>query len=190
MRKPPTEKQQEASRINGRKSQGPNTPRGKSVSSRNAIKHCFLSRSVLLLGESPDRFLALKHAYVREFLPQNQREFDLIDNLAVNRWRLLRNWTFESISLIHEQRQQAEGSGIADPPTQAMMAMRALQNPPRPQESLSRHEVRLDRQYYKALDRLERLIEKRERRRGDLVACRHSGKLAKDEIFQTNLGSD
>src|SRR6185436_12984706 len=162
MKKTVTEKQLLANRANAQKSTGPRTPRGKTASSRNAIKHGFFAKCILLEEEADQRFLQLKNNYLRDFRPQTQDEYDLVDTLAANRWRILRNWTFESVSIMYEQQQLRQLNAGENVPTQAMLAHRQLDNPPRSLESLSRRETRLDRQYYKALDRLKRMIAERE----------------------------
>jgi hypothetical protein len=65
-----TERQQNASRANGRKSRGATTPEGKLASSRNAITHRMLSTTIVLKGESTGRFLDLLTALLEEFQPQ------------------------------------------------------------------------------------------------------------------------
>jgi hypothetical protein len=52
-----TEQQSEASRINGAKSQGPQTPEGLEASSRNSLKHGFSAKTLILQNESSERFL-------------------------------------------------------------------------------------------------------------------------------------
>jgi hypothetical protein len=64
-----TEHQQNASRANGSKSRGATTPEGKLASSRNAITHGMLSTTIVLNGESADRFLGLLAALLEEFQP-------------------------------------------------------------------------------------------------------------------------
>jgi hypothetical protein len=58
---PRTEKQIEASRLNGSKSQGPVTPEGKAISSQNNLRPGMLAKAVLIEGES----LANFHEFMR-----------------------------------------------------------------------------------------------------------------------------
>jgi hypothetical protein len=80
-----TERQKNASRANGRKSHGLTTAEGKLASSRNAITHGMLSTTIVLKGESTDRFLGLLAALLEEFQPQTPFEESLIENMAVVR---------------------------------------------------------------------------------------------------------
>ena len=57
-------KQIEASRINGRRSQGPITPQGKYNSSRNNLRHGLLAQTVVLEKDSEERFRALLDDYM------------------------------------------------------------------------------------------------------------------------------
>src|ERR1700685_2511204 len=103
-----TERQQNASRANGSKSHGPVTPEGKLASSQNAITHGMLSTTIVLKGESTDRFLWLLTALLEEFQPQTPFEESLIENMAVARWRQMRIWGMEKAAMEHEMHHQAE----------------------------------------------------------------------------------
>jgi hypothetical protein len=99
-----TERQKQASRANGSKSRGPATPEGKLTSSRNAEKHGLLSGTVVLEGESTDRFLELVTALHEEFQPQTPFEESLVENMAAARWRQMRIWGMEKAGMDHETR--------------------------------------------------------------------------------------
>jgi hypothetical protein len=117
-----TERQQNASRINGSKSHGPVTSEGKLASSRNAITHGMLSSTIVLKGESTDRFLWLLTSLLEEFQPQTPFEESLIENMAVARWRQMRIWGMEKASMDHEMRRQPatlSNSADVDPSEQA-----------------------------------------------------------------------
>jgi hypothetical protein len=89
-----SEKQLEAARLNGAKSKGPITPEGKANSSRNAITHGLLTTSVLLVGESRERFLDLLAEFTELYKPRNITERSLVETMAMARWRTIRLWTF------------------------------------------------------------------------------------------------
>src|SRR5258708_715287 len=88
------ERQQNASRTNGSKSRGPVTSASKLASSQDAITHGMLSPTIVLNGESTDRFLGLIANLFEEFQPQTFEE-SLIENMAVARWRQMRIWGME-----------------------------------------------------------------------------------------------
>jgi hypothetical protein len=156
-KRPLTEQQLAANRANAQKSTGPRTPEGKRNSSRNAISRGSLASAVVLPDEAAGAFYSLLRSYTRQFEPASQDEYDLVETMAVCRWRIVRGWSLESRALIHQRREQAASNGHEDPPTQTMLAQRMLDHPPRSQEALARHEVRLDRSWHRAADRLREI---------------------------------
>jgi len=83
-----------ANRSNSRKSTGPKTARGKRHSRRNALKHGILSNA-LLIREGPGAedqaafdksLLSLRHAHK----PGNDREEQVVEEIAICDWRLAR----------------------------------------------------------------------------------------------------
>jgi len=148
-----TERQQNASRANGSKSRGPVTPAGKLASSRNAITHGLLSATIVLQGESTDRFEKLLAALYAEFQPETPFEESLVENMAVARWRQRRIWGMEKAGMDHEVRRQAGlSSSISteDNVTRASLAFRTLSDDSRSLELINRYDSRYERQYYRA----------------------------------------
>jgi hypothetical protein len=158
-----TEQQLAANRANAQKSTGPKTPGGKYISSRNGTRDGSFAESIILPGESAERFRKLHASYIDQFQPATVYERDLVETMTVNRWRLRRVWELETASFGHEQRAQSFATQGEDPPTKYVLAHRALSQPPRSLESLNRYEVRCDRQYNRAADRLRRILAEREK---------------------------
>jgi hypothetical protein len=157
-----TERQTQASRANGAKSRGPATPEGKLASSRNATTHGMLSGTIVLEGESKDRFRALLAALHEELQPRTPIETSLVENMAVARWRQMRIWGMEKAGMEHEMRRQAEASqSTEDTATRSALAFRTLCDDSRSLELINRYESRYDRQYLRAH---RRLLELRDRR--------------------------
>jgi hypothetical protein len=157
-----TERQTQASRANGAKSRGPATPEGKLASSRNATTHGMLSGTIVLEGESKDRFQSLLAALHEELQPQTPIETSLVENMAVARWRQMRVWGMEKAGMEHEMRRQAEASqSKEDTATRSALAFRTLSDDSRSLELINRYESRYDRQYLRAH---RRLLEMRDRR--------------------------
>jgi hypothetical protein len=154
---PISEKQLAANRANALKSRGPVTIGGRRNSSLNAIKHGMFARSILLPGESRERFLKLLAALTTEFEATTPNELALVETMAFSRWRVLRSWTFQAAQVSREQRLQGDSAADEDPPTRAVLALNTLNQPPNLLETLSRLEIRFDRQYHRAADRLARL---------------------------------
>jgi hypothetical protein len=111
-----TEKQSEASRNNGKKSQGPVTGQGKANSAKNASTHnlsgnhfILLSNAqnatthnlsgnhfILLSNEKPEEFTTHQHEYVMRFQPIDGVEFDLVQQMIIASWRQRRISRMES----------------------------------------------------------------------------------------------
>src|ERR1022692_2896274 len=85
-----SEKQIQASRINGARSRGPVTAQGKRNSSRNSLRHGFYIPDSSLEQNPPTAFVALRADYMLQFQPQTPREIHLVHVMAVARWRMLR----------------------------------------------------------------------------------------------------
>src|SRR5258708_1260718 len=125
----PTEKQIHAARENGRKSHGPASEEGKTKSARNGIRHGMLANTIVIEGESRDRFMALLSGLPPYSEPDGEIESALMENIAVCRWRQMRIWAMEKAGLSHEIRKRsAEDTELAahDAPTRAALAFRAL----------------------------------------------------------------
>jgi hypothetical protein len=126
-----------------------------------------LSTTIVLNGESTDRFLELLATLFEEFQPQTPFEESLIENMAVARWRQMRIWGMETAGMNHEMRRQTQPSNSTglDPSeaaaTRAAIAFRTLSDDSRSLELINRYESRYDRQYYRAH---RRFIETRDRR--------------------------
>ncbi len=139
-----------ASRANGARSQGPVTPAGKQASSKNSCKHGLLSKEIVLEGESQEEFDELLASYLEEHQPETPTERDLIQSMAVARWRQQRIWTLETAGLNHQMR-HPKYREAEDYPTQQFIAFRTLTDDTRTLELFSRYEARYDRQFRMSL---------------------------------------
>jgi len=86
----------ETARINGAKSHGPVTPEGKARSAANSRRHGLASASILMDGESAEDFQQLRADFLNQFHPQTAVETDLVDVMAISRWRLRRLLAIEA----------------------------------------------------------------------------------------------
>jgi hypothetical protein len=146
----PTEKQIAASRANGAKSRGPVTDDGKRRSARSNTERALLTRTVVLDGESRERFDALLTALNDELKPETVVDHMVVQKVAVSHWRLMRAWAMESARIAHEANSQVNGE-IADPATRDALAFGKLKT------GMSEYEMRCDRQFTRALHLLEKL---------------------------------
>ena len=137
-----SDKQIEASRHNGARSQGPLTPEGKSVTSRNAITHGLNARDILLRHESPQQFEQLLNSNLARFAPQDDTEMRIVEEYSVAEWRLRRAWTLiaalidnrmdsmaADLDQTYEQLDHATRAALAhDHSTKTTMSLRELEN--------------------------------------------------------------
>jgi hypothetical protein len=86
----------ETARINGARSHGPVTPEGKARSAANSRRHGLASASLVMDGESAEQFQLLRADFINQFKPQTAVETDLVDVMAIARWRLRRLLTVET----------------------------------------------------------------------------------------------
>lgn len=107
-----SEKQLVANRANGSKSTGPRTERGKSRSRFNAVTHGIFAGSLVesmrSLNEDPREFRAILYELCESFQPRDGLEEQLVEEIAVNRWR-------------RQRILRAEGKSLAQPPGELTM---------------------------------------------------------------------
>ncbi len=85
-----SEKQREASRINGAKSRGPTSPEGKNVSKFNGVTHGLCAVHLILPGEDPAALDAEFLAWDNDWNPQSHTRAVLVRRAAIASWRLNR----------------------------------------------------------------------------------------------------
>jgi hypothetical protein len=141
-----SDKRSQSSRINGARSRGPVTPEGKSVSSRNAIRHGLLANTIVLSNEDEKLFEELFYMLVRRFDPVDDVELSMIEELAASCWRLRRAFAIEKSIL---------ESGIAAHPDKSPIEqLAAAVRDPMGKDDLwrnQRYETRLQNTYQRAL---------------------------------------
>ncbi len=141
-----------SSRRNGAQSRGPTSEAGKSRSSRNNLRHGILAQTVVLENEDKNAFIEYLTAFEDEHQPTDQTELDLVETMAVARWRVRRLWAMEKANLDEEMKQ--DHTPGRDAPTRAALAFRKLCDESRAADLLGRYETRCDRQYYRAYNLL------------------------------------
>jgi hypothetical protein len=158
----PSELKSETSRINGAKSHGPKTPEGKETSSRNSLKHGHTTRSTILLQcESPDEFEAFLAEHIEIHQPVTAPEKELVDQMAIARWRMRRFVAAETVLLdcemIRNQAAVQKEFATLDADVHIAMAIRSLADDSRSLSLMSRYEARHQRTHDKAYAALREL---------------------------------
>jgi hypothetical protein len=152
--------QQIASRTNGAKSRGPVTEEGQQASSQNSRTHGLLSKKVVLEGESQEEFDALLTSFLAEHQPETATERDLIERMAIARWRQERIWNCETAGLNNQIRRPRYHEG-EDYATLTFVAFRTMSDDSSVLDLLSRYEARFERQFRAALTAFLNLRAKR-----------------------------
>src|SRR5260370_10389876 len=86
----PSKRKSDTACTNGAKSNGPVTPQGRAISSRNSLRHGLTAKAVVLAVESREEFQALLDDHVNQFQPATAVESSLVQTMAIARWRLNR----------------------------------------------------------------------------------------------------
>uniref|UniRef100_Q021T5 Uncharacterized protein n=1 Tax=Solibacter usitatus (strain Ellin6076) TaxID=234267 RepID=Q021T5_SOLUE len=142
-----SEKRSQAARINGAKSRGPVTPEGKAIAARNAMRHGFLAKTVVLCNEDKKTFEALFYLLIERFSPVDDIEMSAIEEMAASHWRMRRVMNMEHALLDSVVRENPDKTfpgertlaAFTDPTTQATLAL------------LQRYEARFQNMYHRAL---------------------------------------
>lgn len=151
----PTDKQIQAARANGVLSKGPTTEQGKRNSAGNNVRHGLLARTIVLDEEDTERFLELLTGLMDAHQPRDASELALVETLAVARWRQLRVWGAQKTALDRDMALQDPSHGPVA--VRAVVALRGTPESSCPPDVLIRYEIAFDRQYARALIRLEAL---------------------------------
>jgi hypothetical protein len=119
-----------ANRANSQFSTGPTTPAGIDNCKHNATRHGLTGRQIVVRGEDPAAYDALRSQLIAEHTPASELEAMLVEELAQNFWRLERARRCET--------QMLENMDLA-----AAMSDRAFSN-------LQRYTARIERNFARA----------------------------------------
>jgi hypothetical protein len=160
-----SESKRETARINGAKSHGPVTPEGKARSSANSRRHG-LTSSVLLDTESDEQFQLLLSDFMDQFQPQTAVETDLVEVLAIARWRLRRLLSIEThlfeLEMIRRQKEIDADFNDMDNDDRMAYVFQKLGDMGNSLTLLLRYEGSINRSYDKALKQLLQLQSSRQ----------------------------
>jgi hypothetical protein len=151
----PTQAQIDAARRNGAKSNGPKTPQGKAISSRNSLRHGMTAKAILLTNENPEAYTKLAEAYYEKFQPADDVECDLVDEMVISKWRQHRDWSNEAalfdLEMDHQTKKIDAQYQKIDHACRYARAFRAMADESKSIQLLTRYETAHRRSYYKAL---------------------------------------
>jgi hypothetical protein len=150
----------QTARENGAKSHGPVSPEGKARSSANSRRHGLASASILMDGESEEDFQLLRADFLNQFHPRTAVETDLVDVMAIARWRLRRLLAIEAhlfdqeILDLKDQIKYRSKARVMEQEDRMALAFQMLGDNGNSLTLLLRYEGSLNRSYDKALKQL------------------------------------
>lgn len=147
-----------SSRANGARSRDPVTPEGKARASQNAVRDGLLADSMVLEGESEDRFCAMLSCLRNGLQTGPGIETDQVEIMAVAHWRCMRLWSLGKAQYVEETRKRrATAREDGDTAiTRLARSFRSLADESRAMELLNRYEIRFNREYLRALTYLKK----------------------------------
>jgi hypothetical protein len=164
-----SEKKLEANRRNAQLSTGPRTPEGKAASALNSVVHGVRARHAVLILEQWPEFRQLCADLMGEWQPQTPTERFQVEQMAVIQWKLGRLDAAESSAILQStefhlafknlEEYKTEKGAIRLPEMICKRETEALRNIDRYGQMI----CRLERSYYRALETLQRLQDRRER---------------------------
>ena len=157
----------ESNRVNARRSTGPKSPAGKAVVAKNAVRHGAYSEALTMLLENPEDFAALHAGLVADLHPEGPMEKNLVDRMASLWWRMERTKTAANQSLWTRAKWNTLETPVSFGKADDIMH---LENDEcrlggawdrEKQERLLRHELTLEKSFFRSLHELERLQARR-----------------------------
>jgi hypothetical protein len=143
-----------ANQRNSLHSTGPVTAAGKAASSQNARSHGLTSKQIVLPGEDPAEYDAARARLIRDYAPANETERTLVEEIAAGSWRLARARRHETAIL-----KKLIGSDVDLDTAFATLFVEK----PKELARLVRYVTTIERAYYRALNKLEKLQKDRAR---------------------------
>lgn len=145
----------ESSRLNGALSRGPVTPEGQQACVASRLRHGLLTKTIVLEGESHERFEALLAGYLDEWQPRTDTEVACVEDMTIARWRQMRLWGVAKADFDREMSRQ--DLQLGPPQVRAAIVFRNLTNSSRVLDNFHRYEASYERQFSRALKRLRDL---------------------------------
>ena len=143
-----------ANQRNSRQSTGPVTPAGKARMRNNALRHGLTSKHVVIDGEDPAEYEALRRDLLDECNPATVQEVQLVTEIAESSWRLQRARRVEV---------QLYDRNIPNGPDPDAALAECFHANSREFDKLRRYTTTIERSYYRALTELRKLQKERKK---------------------------
>jgi len=178
-----TEAQINANRENAKKSTGPRTPAGKTISSRNSLVHGMTSGQFLPPGADPNEFFQLLDQFRARFQPADEVEDALVERLAAAEFKM-RTIRYLDAGLFHFQAEANPMPAQYNKEGRTNPLAWAFHNDSKYYNSFSkliRYEGALQREFSRALRELLMLQDERRARQAEAAAAAAAAPAPKTE---------
>jgi hypothetical protein len=160
-----SQKQIDANRRNAQRSTGPNTPEGKAAIKFNSLKHGMTAVTAVLPHEDADSYNELRESFLSTYKPANAAEASLVETIANSYWRLLRARRVETAALDMgirglKKRHNASLAPIKDDDQSLVVVLNDNEDP---MLNVERHQTKIERCYFKAIETLRKVQNERRR---------------------------
>jgi hypothetical protein len=157
-----------ANRANAQKSTGPRTIEGKQRSAMNRLKHGLSARTIVLNHEDEIGYQEVRGSLYTQYQPATPQECMLVDQLASAWWRTIRarqyetdmmNLQVENVKSRNKRRNQIHTRET----DRKALAVALTVEPHDDFKTFFRYDATIERQFYRALNLLEKIQKERRR---------------------------
>jgi hypothetical protein len=155
-----------ANRRNAQRSTGPRTVEGKQRSSLNPLKHGLSARTIVLNHEDEIGYQEVRGSLYTQYQPATPQECMLVDQLASAWWRTIRARQYETdlmnMQVENVKRRNARKKKVHNQESDRKALVVALTVEPHDDfKTFFRYDATIERQFYRALNQLERIQKER-----------------------------
>jgi hypothetical protein len=155
-----------ANRRNAQRSTGPRTVEGKQRSSMNPLKHGLSARTIVLSHEDEIGYHEVRGSLYTQYQPATPQECMLVDQLASAWWRTIRARQYETdlmnMQVENVKRRNARKKKVHNQESDRKALVVALTVEPHDDfKTFFRYDATIERQFYRALNQLERIQKER-----------------------------
>lgn len=156
-----------ANRRNAQRSTGPRTGEGKKAVRLNALKHGMTAQTVLIPHECAADYHEIRAALIADYAPATSQELMLVDQVAAGYWRTIRARRVETAMFDNQIRTRKRDNGKDETPDPAAddegCAIVLQVEPDGNFKNYFRYDGTISRDYYRAINALERMQANRRR---------------------------
>ena len=156
-----------ANRRNAQRSTGPRTAEGKKAVRLNAVKHGMTAKVIVMPHESEPDYHEIRAALIEDYAPATSQELMLVDQIAAGYWRTIRARRFETAMFDNQLRTHKRAAGMNQCPDPAKddegCAVILQVESPESLKNYFRYDGAISRDYYRAIQSLERMQASRRR---------------------------